>query len=89
MKYWRIFKGLFNKNVCYENFQEEALRVEGEMTKIQHHEVKREKESGEKILRETVEKVKAIKDKEREEAVAKARQEEVTKARLAAEEISG
>lgn len=68
--------------------KEEALRVEGEMTKIQHQEVKREKEAGEMILRETVEKVKTAKDKEREEAVAKARQEEVTKARLAAEQVA-
>nr|XP_054765475.1 uncharacterized protein C6orf163 homolog [Lytechinus pictus] len=77
------------KNTHERMLKEEALRVEGEMTKIQHQEVKREKESGEKILRETVEKVKAVKDKEREEAVAKARQEEVTKARLAAEKVSG
>ncbi|XP_071483295.1 uncharacterized protein [Diadema antillarum] len=68
--------------------KEEALRVEGEMQKIQQQEVKREKEAGELILRETVEKVTARKDKEREEAVAKARQEEITKARLAAEQVA-
>ena len=60
--------------------QEEALRVEGEMKKQSVEQVKAEKERGESILAETVEKVKAIKEQEKVEAVKVARKEEVEKA---------
>ncbi|XP_022091891.1 uncharacterized protein C6orf163 homolog [Acanthaster planci] len=71
-----------------KSLKEEALRVEGIMSKQATEQVRQEKETGEKILRETVEKVRAQGLKEKEEAVSQARKEEVEIARKEAERVA-
>ena len=58
------------------------------MTKQANEQVRHEKETGEKILRDTVEKVRVQGVKEKEEAVAVARKEEVEIARKETERVA-
>ncbi|XP_038070981.1 uncharacterized protein C6orf163-like [Patiria miniata] len=68
--------------------KEEALRVEGIMTQQATEQVKQEKQAGQTILRETVEKVQAQGLREKDEAVSQARKEEVEIAREEAERVA-
>ncbi|XP_033633575.1 uncharacterized protein C6orf163 homolog [Asterias rubens] len=82
-------KAVSNLKISNEkSLKEEALRVEGIMTKQANEQVRHEKETGEKILRDTVEKVRVQGVKEKEEAVAVARKEEVEIARKETERVA-
>ncbi|XP_033098383.1 uncharacterized protein C6orf163 homolog [Anneissia japonica] len=60
------------------NLKEEALRIEGEMQKMAIEQVRAERESGESILRETVQKAIAKCEEERIKAIEDTRDEEKT-----------